>query len=253
MPRSDGVDYLPVVGRHDRDVLRDRQIEAEVHLLVDLLAFIDVAAAVGELRLHLGIRELQERLLPQEVVGGLQAEIGQRLVVLAAQLAVDLQEARQQVARAAGIDLVHHLLEERVVDVQIARAKFLGKDFEPESRGLDSAPGFRAKKIGTVSAGRSQGNANSENRSCFRSRQGKAAERVRSRPARRLRSSSRRWFATDQLAAALIDVVLEVVDRQLGRRRDDFEFDLARCGRGPQIVGLRLDRTAWPCRPSAPA
>src|SRR5712692_9017039 len=70
-----------------------------MHLLIDLFPFVDVAAPVGELRFHFRIRKLQERTLPQKVIGRLQAEVGESLIVFAAQLAVDLQEAGQQVAR----------------------------------------------------------------------------------------------------------------------------------------------------------
>ena len=44
------------------------------------------------------------------------------------------QKARQQIARAAWIDLIHHLVEELVVDRQIALAEFLRENLEPEAR-----------------------------------------------------------------------------------------------------------------------
>ena len=56
-------------------MLCDRQIEAEVHLLVDLLALVDVAAFIGELRLNLGVGELQERTA--EIASTLQLETDQ--------------------------------------------------------------------------------------------------------------------------------------------------------------------------------
>src|SRR5215813_13301206 len=66
------------------------------------------------------------------MVGRLQAQICQGLVVLAAQLAIDLQEASNQVTLPAWVDLPDHFFQERVVDLQIARAEFFRKDFVPE-------------------------------------------------------------------------------------------------------------------------
>ena len=57
--------------------------------------------------------------------GGFEPQVGKCLIVLPAHLAVDFQEAREQVARALRIDLVHDSIEKRVVDLQIARAEFL--------------------------------------------------------------------------------------------------------------------------------
>ena len=43
----------------------DREVEPEVHLLVDFLALVDVGAVVGEARFDLRVAELDERLLPE--------------------------------------------------------------------------------------------------------------------------------------------------------------------------------------------
>src|SRR6266508_2794984 len=115
-----------------------------MYLLIDLLTLVDVIADVSELRLNLGVGQLQKRSVPQHSRLGLQAQVGERLIVLAAQFTVDFQEALKQVAAAgrgtAGIDLVDHLVQKRVVDVQIAHAEFLGKDLKPETaRGLDTS------------------------------------------------------------------------------------------------------------------
>src|SRR6266851_98785 len=104
-----------------------------MHLLIDLFPFVNIAAPVGELRFHFRIRQLQERTLPQKMVGRLEAEIGESLIILASQLAVDLEKTREQVSRSRGIDLVHYLLQEHVVDLQIPRSELLGKNFEPET------------------------------------------------------------------------------------------------------------------------
>ncbi len=146
-----------------------------MHLLIDLFPFVDVAPPVGELRLDFRIRQLQERTLPQKVIGSLQAQVGQSLIILAAQLAVDLQKARQQVARSSGVDLIDYLLQEDVIDLQVPRTKFLGKNFEPEA-GLALGAGIsREENRYRVSR---QIPRKSEQREplLLRSRQGKAAE-----------------------------------------------------------------------------
>ena len=75
---------------------RNGEIEAEVHLLVDFLAFVNVAAHVGEFRFHLGVRQLQKGFGPEKLLRRFKTQIRQRLVVGAAHFAVDLEEARQQ-------------------------------------------------------------------------------------------------------------------------------------------------------------
>ena len=46
----------------DRRLLRRGEVEAEMRLLVDLLALEEVGAMIGETRLHLRVAELRERL-----------------------------------------------------------------------------------------------------------------------------------------------------------------------------------------------
>src|SRR5688572_14414541 len=55
-----GVHDDALLRRLDRHVGGYRQVEPEVHLLVHVLALIDVGARVGELRLHLRVAELLE-------------------------------------------------------------------------------------------------------------------------------------------------------------------------------------------------
>ena len=65
MPSQLALTTVPAVGGHDRHVRGDREVEAEVDLLIDLLALVDVGAVVGEARLDLRVAELDERAVPQ--------------------------------------------------------------------------------------------------------------------------------------------------------------------------------------------
>ena len=76
-----GLDDAAVIGSLDADVLRDGEVVAKVHLLVDLLALVDVVAQIGEGGFGLGVRLAREGLRKQEVIRRLEAQIGQRLVV----------------------------------------------------------------------------------------------------------------------------------------------------------------------------
>ena len=55
------------VGDVDRRVLHRRQVEAQVHLAVDLLVAEEVGPLIGEPRLHLRVAELGERFAPQHL------------------------------------------------------------------------------------------------------------------------------------------------------------------------------------------
>src|SRR5262245_31454854 len=57
-PEVGGVHHRAPLGGHHGDVGGDREVEAEVDLLVDLLPLIKIRARVGELRLHLRVPEL---------------------------------------------------------------------------------------------------------------------------------------------------------------------------------------------------
>ena len=114
-----GVDDPAVVGSLDADVLGDRKIVAEVHLLVDLLAVVDVVAQIGEGGLGLGVRLAREGLGPEELRRGLEAQVGKSLIVGLAHLAVDLDKARHGIAGAVGIEFVDDLIEEGVADLEI--------------------------------------------------------------------------------------------------------------------------------------
>ncbi len=125
MPSGAAHTTLAVVRGQHRRVRRDRQIEPQMHLLIHLLAFVDVTAHIGEFGLHLRIGQLQKRIGPQKFIGRLEAQIGQRLVVRAAHIPIDLEKARQQIARSARIDLIHNFVQKLVVDGQIAHPEFL--------------------------------------------------------------------------------------------------------------------------------
>src|SRR5579863_6620138 len=61
--------HAAVVGGFDTYVLGDREIVAKVHLLIDLLALVDVVAQIGEGSLGLRVRLACEGLRKQEMVG----------------------------------------------------------------------------------------------------------------------------------------------------------------------------------------
>src|ERR1017187_1158702 len=75
--------HAAVVGGIDRRVLRVGEIEPEVNLLVHLLAVVDVAAHVGEIRLLFAV--VDEGTVPQHLLFGLESQVRKLLVVLAPQ------------------------------------------------------------------------------------------------------------------------------------------------------------------------
>ena len=132
MPAFDGV---------HRRRRRRGEVEAEVHLLIDFLALVDVGALIGEARFDRRVHQLLERALPQQLRRALRGERGDRRVVLLAQLAVDGEERRQQVARVVDLerrrvveDAGHDLAEELVVDLDAAAAERLREDAIVERR-----------------------------------------------------------------------------------------------------------------------
>ena len=82
MPSQLAFSTVPSLAATTGDVRRHREVEAEVHLLVDLLALVEVGAVVGEARLDLRVAELHERPVPQHRVGdvfcGQRGDLGRR-------------------------------------------------------------------------------------------------------------------------------------------------------------------------------
>ena len=110
----------------------DAEVEAEVDLLVDVAALVDVGAVVGEARFDRRVHELLERPLPQAIGRALLGQRGDGRAVLLAQLAVDGQVRLEQVGRIVdlqrrrvGQDRRHDLGEEGIVDVDAALAEHL--------------------------------------------------------------------------------------------------------------------------------
>ncbi len=66
------------------------KVEPKMHLLVHFLAVVNVIADIGEVGFFLA--PMDERAMPQNFLFGLEAQVGKLLVILAAHLAVDLQE-----------------------------------------------------------------------------------------------------------------------------------------------------------------
>ena len=56
---------MPALASVHRRLLHRREVEAEVHLPVDLLVVEEVGPAIGEPRLDLRVAHLRERLGPQ--------------------------------------------------------------------------------------------------------------------------------------------------------------------------------------------
>ncbi len=105
-----------------------------MHLLVDVLALVRVGARIGELRFDLRVAKLLERVLEKHLRRALLREVHQVLIVLPAQVAVDLQEAREHVVgrdlfiRRVARDCGHDTVEKRVVERNRALSVRLRED-----------------------------------------------------------------------------------------------------------------------------
>src|ERR1700692_2122401 len=80
-PEGSSPSDTAVIRGLDADMLGDGEIVTEVHLLVDLVAMVDIAAHVSKGGLGLGVRLACERLMPEKPIGCLQSQAGQSLVV----------------------------------------------------------------------------------------------------------------------------------------------------------------------------
>src|ERR1019366_8706139 len=224
--------HAAVIGGIDRRVLRVGEIEPQVNLLVHLLAVVNVAANVGEIRLLFAI--VDEGTVPQHFLFGLESQVRKLLVVLAPQLAVDVEETGEQVLtrrqRARGIDRVHQLLHQRIVDGEIAHAEFLGKELEPEMRRRFRARGV-AGEDQRQGVGRQVPGIGEHGETLARvvPGQGEAAKTV---PvdlyAGLVPGAAGR--KRHQFHASLVDVVLQTVGS--GARRGEHHVDIIGCGGG---------------------
>src|SRR5437868_6219641 len=103
-----------------------------MHLLVYLLALVNVGALIGELRLHLRVAQLQKRPRPEESIRSLETEVRKSLIVLFPHVSVDVEESLDQVARSAVINLVDDALQKIIRYIQIAFTERLRKELVPE-------------------------------------------------------------------------------------------------------------------------
>src|ERR1019366_677633 len=236
-----GPDHAAVVGYVYRSVGGVGEVEAQVHLMVHLLAVVHVIAGVGEHRLFLA--PVQERPVPQNLLFGLEAQVGELLIVMAPHLAVDLEESREHIGagreRAAGIDLVDQFRNQRVIDGKIAGAELLRKQFEPERRG-----GFRACQVAREHHGRHirlqiPGIGEHGEALPGTSRQRETAEGVLADLHPRLAPRTAGCHH-GQFHTALIDVVLCVVGTYAGRRQDHLHGRRHGVRMTRQIVGIGL-------------
>ena len=213
--------HAPVVGRVHRRILDIREIETQVYLPVHLLAVIDVVAHVGEIGLFLAV--VQEGTVPQHLLLGLEAQIGKLLVVPAAEVAIDFEEAREQVGAgrqgAAGIHGVDQRGHQAIGQRKLARPEFLRLHAEPEPRGdlgagqvarEDQRHGARFHVPGVPEHG--------EPLACATARERKTAKRVRPHAHSGLRHRPQRR-QRHQFHAALVDVVLQAVGAHPRRRQ----------------------------------
>jgi len=124
-----------------------RQIEAEMDLLVDGLALPGIGPFIGEAGFHGGIDHRKEGAGPEKFWFGLKTQISQRLVVRFTHLAVDIDEARDQIAvdLVIGIDLVDNAIQTHVLETNGAGVELLRENLVPEI-----GPGLRAGRIGGV-------------------------------------------------------------------------------------------------------
>ena len=114
------------VGGDDRHVGGHRQVEPEMHLLVDLPPLVHVGAVVAETRLDLRVGQLPERFGPEPLAGGVRRQFPDALGVEAPEGAVEGQILLEQAGTgrqgdggerlAAGRDVRHYPGEETVAD-----------------------------------------------------------------------------------------------------------------------------------------
>ena len=189
-----------------------------MHLLVDLLAFVDVRPLVREERLHLA--DAEEWPAPQNRRLGLQSQIREVFVVLLAHFAIDLEKAIYEFTRTIRIQFGHDLLKERVFDRQVSRTELFRKHLVPEASG-----GLGARWIAGVHDGHGVGWDIPWERE-----QRKTLRRVRIGLSRHREASERVLADSDaclgpvagdrerhEFTAALIDVVLRSVGGHSGR------------------------------------
>ena len=154
-PEGSSPNDTAVIRGLDADMLGDGEIVTEVHLLVDLLVMVDIAAHVSKGGLGLGVRLACERLMPEKPIGCLQSQVGQSLVVGLAHLGVDLDEARDGIASAVGIEFAQHLLHELIGDLYLVLGVdgllLLGEDDGQRRRHVV------ASAVGRVGQGRGAG------------------------------------------------------------------------------------------------
>src|SRR5258708_20869000 len=155
----------------------------------------------------------------------LEAQIHQRLVILAPKFAVDFEEPCEQVAGAGRIDLIDNFVQECIVYGQVAFAELLGKNFEPKAAGCFIAGGIASVDHGRDIDGRVPGVNEQREALIGISRQREAAECIAADPNSRFipgtSGSENREFG-----AALVDVVLQSIGSN--RRGTQYYLNLGR-------------------------
>ena len=147
-----GVDHHALVGGGDDRLLGGGEIEADVHLGVDLTAVIAVRASLREVREDLRVAGLDERAFPQRLVGGLQRDAPLLLLGELPLITVDREEAFHQglVGRPLGEQLGDLGVEEGVADLDRVAAEatrqHLGRD--PSRDGVPRLIGRRHRERG---------------------------------------------------------------------------------------------------------
>src|SRR5580692_927177 len=95
-----------------------------MHLLIDLLALVDIIPHVRKRCFCLRMRLPGEWLREQEPVSSLELKVRQSFVVCASHVSIDLDETRNQIARAVRIKLADDLLHKRIAHLQVVNGVF---------------------------------------------------------------------------------------------------------------------------------
>ncbi len=144
-PQPAGVKHLSAIGGVDGHRSRDRQVESQMHLAVDLPAVVEIGPLIREARLDLGIAQRLERSVPK-AFGSREAGISQDLLgIPTAEVAVDFDEARNRVVELLGgqrclefwrvvEDVRHDPGNESIIDGDVAPAERLREHTGVEGR-----------------------------------------------------------------------------------------------------------------------
>src|SRR5687768_578013 len=102
-----------------------------MHLLVDFLALIYIGPLIGKERFHFA--DSEEWAVPENCRLGLEPQVREVLVVLLAEVAIDLEETIDEFPGAVRVQLGNYLLKKRILYREVPCTELLGKYLEPET------------------------------------------------------------------------------------------------------------------------